>query len=167
MPDLLEEESVTDPITTSVQINMSTTEGLLRGILQSVRSAHPNQRAIVKLATGGTTFSNDISVLVEFYGHGNEKCKSHKTMISHGTDITLYVATDNPIQLNTTAINAFGPLPLGTPLYINEEIAHLYLYIHAAAPATYTVNNLDQAANPGSVIPIIHIEAWTNPEDTL
>ena len=166
MPDLLEEKPAVDSHTIP-QIDMTATEGLLKDILRSLRSAHPSQRAIVKLANGLTTFPNDISVLIEFYGHGNKKCKSHKTMISHGTDVALYVATDNPIQLNTTAINAFGPMPIAVPFYINEEIAHLYLYIHAAGPGTYTVNNLDQAANPGSVIPIIHIEAWTNPEDTL
>jgi hypothetical protein len=167
MPDLLVTQPTPDP-KAFPQLDMSTTEGLLREILKSLRNQHPNQRAIVKLQNGATQFANDVSTRVEFFGHGNTKVKAHKVMISHANDITLYVSVDNPIMLNGgVAINAFGALPLGVPFYIKEEIAHLYIYVHAAAPTNYTVNNLDQASNPGSVLPIVHIEAWTNPEEII
>jgi hypothetical protein len=162
MPDLLEVQPTPKP-DMFPQVDMTTTEGLLREILKALNKTHPNQRAIVKLESGATTFPNDVSTRVEFFGHGNTKVKSHKTMISHPTDITLYISVDAPVTFNGAgaAINAFGPIPIGVPLYINEEISHLYLYVHAAAPATYTVNNSDN----GSATPIVHIESWTNPEE--
>jgi hypothetical protein len=164
MPYDLLEETVTPNPDTVPQIDMAPTEALLKQILKSLRNTHPNQRAIVKLQNGATVFPNDVSVRVEFFNQGR-KVKSHKTMISHATDFPLLVSVDAPITWNGAgaAIDAFGPLVLGVPFYINEEISHLYLYVHAAAPATYAVNNSDN----GSAVPIVHIEAWTNPEEGL
>jgi hypothetical protein len=162
MPDLLEQEVTVDPTDPTPVVNLKPIESLLTHILRETRQAHPNQRAVVKLANGQPTFPNDVSTEVIFLNEGR-RVKSHLTYLTNATtDWVLWYSFDSPVTFNTPAKNAHI-LAHDTTTVISNEITHLYLYLTSAAPAVFAVNNSEQ----GGVHQIIKIDAYTNPEEAL
>ena len=157
--DLLEVQPTPNPKEWP-HIDMGPTEALLSDISRTLRNLHPNQRAIVILANGSTTFPDSVSTEVFFLNQGR-RVKSHWTYVSNNTDFDLYLSWDTPVTNPGAGFFNGQLVPHGQRMEIANEITHLYLLLHGAAGGVFTLNNYDQAH------PVIRIDAFTNPEEGL